>query len=200
MAVAKGSNFERDMVKELSLWISHGKRVDVFMRNRVRVTEATPNCERQLGDLTSNDLLGIYYTTMFVTECKTGYSKTRKGTRVKNIPWDTLDILDSTKKEENNVLFQFWEQVRTDAELCGKKPILIFKRDFHVPCACINREVYQLISDYCGYFNHNHIDLKISGIQSDFLRIIRLETFLRWFNPDIIELMYKEKGIRKDSY
>lgn len=198
MASNKGSDFERDMCKELSLWISKGKRVDVFMRNRVRVTEFTPERERQLGDLTTNDIKGIYFTSMFVVECKTGYSKTKKGSRTKNIPWDLLDIIDGVKdKQDNKTLLQFWDQVESDAKLCHKKPILIFKRDFHVPCACVNRDTYNMLSDYVGTNYYPFIELHI---KEEVLKIWRLEHFLKWFNPEPIELMYKEGGKRKDSY
>jgi len=194
----KGSNFERDMCKGMSLWISHGTRVDVFMRNRVRVTEATPNRERQLSDLTSNVIEGIYYTSLFVTECKTGYSKTRKGKRTKNIPWDLLDLIDSPKRDSNKVLLNFWDQVYTDAQLCGKYPLLLFKRDFHVECACVDVRSRNLIYDYCGSDKHiPHLcysDLEmLDKWQTKHLYIYRLEDFLNWFNPDIIETMHKER-------
>lgn len=100
--MAKGSLFERQICKELSLWWTEGKRDDIFWRtagsggratSRARRRQSTANSH---GDICALDPLGKPLLDALVFELKRGYN------------WVTLhDVVDKAphhKKQE----FEYW--------------------------------------------------------------------------------------------
>src|SRR5215467_5249762 len=73
---AKGSAFEREISKLMSLWISHGTRDDIFWRSSLSGGRATVQFKKgrenrsQIGDLSAIDPLGEWLISRFVTEIK----------------------------------------------------------------------------------------------------------------------------------
>lgn len=191
--MGKGDNFERDQCRFLSLWWTQGKRDDVFWRNRTRVTSKTPHAERQLGDLISTHPMSIPMIRMFNVEFKTGYSKTKKGTRVKNIPWDVLDLIDSTKPKGHKIFDEFWEQTITDAKISGRIPLLIFKRDFHVPVVATLHSDVRKLEDYNGFSELRQILIAKEDCDGDFIRLFRRDDFFNWLNPETIKVLSAQK-------
>ena len=207
MTNSKGQDFERQISRTLSLWWTNGERDDIFWRNRVKITSKTPNAERQLGDITTVHTIGIPFVEVFNVELKAGYSKTRakqaiknneernkkraeKGKApvplsVKNTPWDLLEIIDS--KSTNLTIVKFWEQCKSDAELSGRIPLLIFKRDFHEPVACIDMKTKSLLMDYLGAYNDNYLYLTT---ENDHLYFFNLDKFLAWIPPEVIHQIH----------
>ena len=73
----KGSAFERVICKGLSLWVSHGKREDLFWRSdmlggrgRREVNRGGRKLSLRLGDVSAVDPLGEDLTGRFYVECK----------------------------------------------------------------------------------------------------------------------------------
>ena len=184
--MSKGQDFERQVCRTLSLWWTDGEDADVFWRNRVRSTKQSPDAKHQLGDVTALKTVGAPLVERFSIEIKTGYSKTKKGTRTKNIPWDLLDLLDG-KKDGKKTLLEFWAQCTKDAEISKRIPLLIFKRDFHQPVVCISRYVLGLIEDFVGEYNGPQLRYYPKDSISIFnLCFFRLEDFLAYVSPDVI--------------
>ena len=184
----KGANFEREASRKLSLWLTDGKRDDVFWRNRTRITSNTPNAEMQLGDMTAVHIVGVPFIELFNVEFKTGYSKTRTGKRTKNIPWDILDILDGKGK----VFHEFWNQVDRDSEISNRIPLLIFKRDYHSELVSVTHKDFQTIQSHCGDYKKELIEVQFDDRK---VVIFRFEDFFDYFPPDVTILMLNERGI-----
>lgn len=198
MMPAKGGIFERDISRQLSLWWTKGKTDDCFWRNRTRRTIYAYNAQMQEGDIVAVREIGTPFTDMFCIECKAGYSLKKNPTRktkekrsqikekVKNIPWDLLEILDAAGNYENFTIVKFWEQAQKAAVLTHKIPLLIFKRDYHAPVIVVNDKFLNLFI-FDDEWHLNQIGIIVSGlIKDEFLYFYSLENFLNRFSPDII--------------
>jgi len=79
--MAKGSSFEREICKQLSLWWTEGKRDDVFWRTSTSGGRATQRSKfgqstfGQYGDVQATDPIGQLLVDTFTIELKRGYSK-----------------------------------------------------------------------------------------------------------------------------
>ena len=74
----------------------------------------------------------------------------KRGKKVKNVPWDLLDLVDG--RSEDKPILRFWDQTIRDATASERIPLMIFKRDYRNPCVCINVKTYLDIVKY----NHNN--------------------------------------------
>ena len=101
---SKGSEFERQIAKQLSLWWSNGKRDDIFWRTsqsggrstqRMKSKTATAN---SAGDIGYIDACGKILTDNILIECKAGY--TNKNKRLAN---DAMEKLLCTMEK-----VEFW--------------------------------------------------------------------------------------------
>lgn len=125
---AKGSAFERRVCKDLSLWISKGKRSDCFWRSAMSGGRSTVAMKKggklgsQAGDVSSIDALGHAFIEQFYIECK-AYKK--------------LD-LDCLIKGTGHLL-NFWELAVADAEQYDKSPLLIGKQNNHPIIVCLSK-------------------------------------------------------------
>ncbi len=201
--MGKGASFEREICKYLSLWWTEGKYDDVFWRKRVRSTRKSIKAEFQLGDIKAERPEGEGLMKMFSIELKTGYSVGRKGKHVRNVPWDLLDIIDYRKGSEGiekKTIIKFWRQCTRDAEIDNKYPLLIFKRDFHVPVVCIHESLMSIFEGYEGtykdrylvfhpdFFTEKHYQDNIDE-KDDWLVFLRAEQFFEWLDPGTIKAM-----------
>jgi hypothetical protein len=212
MANEKGSGFERDEARFLSLWWTEGERDDVFWRNRVKVTSKTPNAERQLGDICVAHTIGLPFIETFNVELKSGYSyfnakRAKKENdainakriangkepiplTVRNTPWDLLDVIDRNVKDENLEIIQFWNQCKTDADLSGRIPLLIFKRDYKLPVVCVEVETMRDIADLSGVLLCRRLILT----EGDDVRILYRHTdFFNWLRPEVVRLVHQQR-------
>lgn len=78
---SKGSSYERELCKQLSLWWTNGDREDIFWRSsgsgarakvRGRAGRATAG---QHGDMAATDPIGAPFIEVFTVEIKRGYSE-----------------------------------------------------------------------------------------------------------------------------
>ena len=78
--MAKGSEFERHVAKQLSLWWTGNQRDDVFWRattSGARATQRTKQGKKtagQYGDIAATDPIGAALVDRFAIELKRGYS------------------------------------------------------------------------------------------------------------------------------
>lgn len=119
----KGSNFERIICKQLSLWISDNKNSNLLWRSSIsggRFTQGlktNKNYKNQSGDICAIDEEGFKLTNLFSIECK---------------HYRTLKFQDLIFEMKGNI-FDFWGQTKKDAELTNKSPLLVAKANFHHP-------------------------------------------------------------------
>jgi hypothetical protein len=123
---AKGASFERQISKDLSLWVSNGKNQDVFWRSAMsggRTTVAMKKGNKlsaQAGDLSSVHRLGHTFIDIFVVECKA---------------YKTLNFESIIKGK--GFLLDFWEKVRKEAKDHDKLPMLVGKQNNHPIIVCL---------------------------------------------------------------
>lgn len=115
----KGSAFEREVCKALSLWTTNGKSVDVYWRAAMSGGRATvaKGAVRQAGDITAVAPEGHVLTDFLYIECK----------HLKDIS------LDGIIKGNGNLL-EIWRKTLFEAAKYNKVPVLIFKQN-HWPIA-----------------------------------------------------------------
>lgn len=116
---AKGSNFERRVCKELSLWVTAGKNEDVFWRSAMSGGRATVaqrrgvKLRRQAGDITAVAPEGHVLTDWFMIEVK----------HVK-----TLDFL-SFFTRNTGALAGYWKKAKREAKKYGLLPMIIARQN-----------------------------------------------------------------------
>ena len=180
--MAKGSAFEREIAKELSLWWSEGERDDIFYRSHssgARFTQRKKigkDTALQGADITCSDPDGELLIKNWNIECKTGYgSKTKSGIT----KWDVLDFIDSLQKEP--ILQKMWKQCKKDAELTRREPILIFRRNSRTPCIIMNNNYKNKLISYYGNIIYHTISIAFS---ENVCIAMNLNNFFNWI-PDI---------------
>lgn len=133
----KGSAFEREICKQLSLWWTaddeNGPRDDIFWRTAGSGARATTRGRRNIktagaaGDLMATDVSGKPFEKYFLCELKCGYSK----------DIDPLAIVDSAKG--TSLLLQWWRKAEKERVFTGRHlTMLIFKRNFKSTCVMVN--------------------------------------------------------------
>jgi len=126
---SKGSSFERDISKRLSLWISHNTQEDVFWRSSQsggRSTTAFKKGKRfadQAGDICSIHPVGRPLTDKFLLELK---------------HYKDLNFTGLLTNKGN--LVKFWEKAKEQAAQYKKMPMLIAKQNSQPILVCLSKE------------------------------------------------------------
>lgn len=132
----KGSNYERKISKELSLWISDNKFDDLFWRTHGSGGRFTTRnkknltLEGQAGDITSTRSgISEEFLKVFCVEIKF---------------YKDINIWGLITKS-NAGLLEFWEQASKQAKQSRRLPILIVKENYKPTLFISNRAFYLLI-------------------------------------------------------
>lgn len=126
---AKGSEYERQVCKQLSLWVSHGKREDLFWRSAMSGGRATvgkrsgKDLSRHAGDISATHVDGHALTDHWYVECKR-YAELRM----------ELALLEGA-----GPLAGFWKEACEQATVHEKLPMLIVRQDRAIPLVIIPR-------------------------------------------------------------
>lgn len=133
---AKGSSFERHICKSLSLWMSHGKRDDLFWRSAmsggrasVQFKKGKPN-RTQTGDITAIDPLGAPLVSKFFIDSKFN----------RDLQLQALYTKDQNKKQKKyrDSLLSWWREGEQQAQRYSKFPMLIVKQNYMSTLVCLN--------------------------------------------------------------
>lgn len=129
----KGSAFERLICKELSSWLTEGKRNDLFWRSamsggRATLTLNKDSVSNQAGDLSPIDRLGQAFTDIFYIECKF-----YKDLHINSLLFGT---------PAKNSLLDFWTVAAEEAKKYDKIPLVICKQ---------NRREILVLTDHAGF-------------------------------------------------
>lgn len=119
---AKGSTFEREVCKHLSLWITQGKEEDVFWRSAMSGGRATNMRARRhwvhgghaAGDICAVGDVGHEFTDTWFIETKF---------------YKDLNILSFVLGLEQGELHSFWTVAAREAKKHNKVPMLIAKQN-----------------------------------------------------------------------
>lgn len=110
----KGAAFEREICKALSLWVTNGKRGDVFWRSAMSGGRATMFSDvRQCGDVCAVAPEGAPFTARYFIECKA-----YKDLQIAR--W----LITGT-----GYLAEFWRETREQARIHQREPLLIFRQN-----------------------------------------------------------------------
>ena len=117
----KGNAFERQISKELSLWISGGERDDIFWRSDssgARFTQRMINnkmTENAVGDISYRDEQGKILLNRYIIELKRGYNDVK----LLSIIW-----------KDDDILHNWIRKLEVEMKNSGKKEfLLIWKQD-----------------------------------------------------------------------
>ena len=116
---SKGSSWERECAKKLSLWLTNGEKSDVLWRSAMSGGRHTVGLKTgigyssQAGDLSSIDERGHRFISKYTVECKF----------YKDL------YINSLVYGINKGISCFWEQAIRDARSVNKLPILIAKQN-----------------------------------------------------------------------
>lgn len=111
----KGSAFEREVCKKLSLWVSEDRRHDLFWRSAMSGGRATVHgtAVRQVGDIAATALEGHRLTDRYAIECK----------HVRDLDFMAFLLHDK------GLMARFWLKLRQQANTHEKLPMLIAKQN-----------------------------------------------------------------------
>lgn len=134
MKSSKGSDFERSLSKQLSLWWTNGERDDIFWRSQQsggRATQRRKNGKttaNQEGDLTAMDPIGQPLIDQVCIEAKCGYPDFNIEGEINKSAQKTIlrGFLEQCEKEINDTKRHWWLIVKQNR----KKPIILFSISF----------------------------------------------------------------------
>ena len=142
MGKNKGTAFEREVCKALSLWWTGGGRDDVFWRSDTSGARAKTRSKvgketfGQYGDIQASDPIGQPLIDLVTVECKRGYSDQ-----------SFQDLIDRAPKAVNKYWATFIAQAHVDHVIARSWSwILITKRDRQVPLIVAPSEVFERLS------------------------------------------------------
>jgi len=130
--MGKGGEFERNISKFLTKWLTGSKKPYMFWRQDASGGLATVHAENThlTGDITYLHPEAKFFCDVFSIECKTGYPRT--------------SIWQHFNKTKFNIE-DFWNQALTDAKKSDKYPMLIYRKKGR-------KEIVGINSDVSNYF------------------------------------------------
>ncbi len=180
MGNKKGPPFEREIVKELSLWWTDDEFDDVFYRTAGSGSRFTTRKKQgkdtanSAGDVGYLDVIGEPLISNYVIEIKRGYSN----------QLSVLDFVDKLKGQKQPTLYNWWEKANKEMKDAGRKDvILIMKRDYKRKIICLRTETFNKLKDWHG--NGKGIIENVIHIRKKHccLTIMRWEDFVDAINP-----------------
>ena len=201
--MAKGGNFEGEVSKEFSLYLTHMKTDDGVWRTEGSGGRVT--CKAKANMLTRMDQWGdITYTIpetkfwfdVFSIECKTGYAKkTKDKTKTKTTltHWSLLDMIDSS--QQLCQFHEFWEQCLNDAIESKREPMLVFRRNRRSKCIAMHNDIFSGFINGFGNPSVNYLTLN-TMFDPIPITIMNLDHFFDW-TEQINETIIRKYIIKK---
>ncbi len=122
----KGGEWERQVCRKLSLWISEGQSDDLLWRSAMSGGRATIGLAKgikrgsQAGDISAVTSLGEQFIGVFIVECKF---------------YKDLQVLQGICKD-TGLLYQFWSTLVEQARMFNKLPLLVVRQN-NMPPFCL---------------------------------------------------------------
>jgi len=201
----KGSNYERDICKQLSKWYSENENDDIFWRTAGSGARATQRMKRSClttnsaGDVCALDKSGYPLTSNYLIEIKRGYGnkvitrrskKTGKETNSVQTGISLMDIVDKfvyqkQRKSKPPILIQWLEKAYAEAKQNKiKEVILIFKRDKKQSCIVLSKKTFELLRENNGRWVYPHCGPLVTVWYDKWEFVVaRLEDFFAWCRP-----------------
>jgi len=139
--MAKGGDYERNIAKFLSKWLTGKTKPYMFWRQDASGGIATVHIENfhMTGDICSVHPDSRFFTDLFSIECKTGYPKTSF--------WQHFTSVKFGVEE-------FWSQALVDADKSNKHPMLFYRKKGRKQIVGINRFIQEKLYEKIRGLNH----------------------------------------------
>ena len=184
---AKGSDFERELCKRLSLWWTDGERNDIFWRTSQSGGRATQRSKKgettfgSYGDLTAIDPIGSPLIKMFTIEFKRGSSY---GT-----PGDLLDFKPINSKHPWVVCLK--QAIRSHEQAGSLAWMMICRRDHRLPIVYLEARILRMLRGDSGPISSDsnfvkfYLTIKQESLGFDRICFtgLPLESFLESISP-----------------
>ncbi len=196
----KGSNFEREICKLLSLWWTNNKRDDVFWRTSGSGARATTRSKikqktfGQYGDVQATDPIGQPLIDLCTIEIKRGYSKST-----------FADLIEEsqTANAKPCMYAKFIQQARQDHNKAGSFSwMLIIKRDRRKPIIIIPYTMFYSFQRWSADLGKlkKYAVLNLPKIKKrKRIFIYPLEDFLSYISYRIFKTLCKEYKINQNT-
>jgi hypothetical protein len=144
----KGSAFERNCCKKLSLWLSDGKEEDLLWRSSISGGRSTVGLKsgktlsNQAGDISAVSPKGHLLTNRFLIECKS---------------YKDLELWKLFYGDKG-VIAGFWKKLLIDSKKYDKEPMLIVKQNTQKVLIILGWQAHDSMFIDDNYFNHITID------------------------------------------
>jgi len=161
---AKGADFERQVCRDLSRWLSAGAAEDWLWRSAMSGGRATLAARRgkqsrtQVGDLSSIHPSAAAFTSQFVVECKR---------------YHDLHIHGLFAVPPCGELAVFWGRLRDQAHRAGRHPMLVVRQDRAVCLVGLDQDGMRTL--LLKWFN--------AHFPTENLYLLRWDAFLKYDSP-----------------
>lgn len=165
---SKGSSFERECCKELSLWISSGKEEDAFWRSSMSGGRSTvalksgKSLGAHAGDISATSEIGHKLTNKFLLECKA---------------YADLQMENIFYNDAKGNYLKFWNKLVVDSATFNKYPMLITKQNRCETLIAVNHDGYDLF---------NLDEIRNVHVHSADMFICSFDDFLTKIDPKIL--------------
>lgn len=181
----KGSEFERNISKRLSLWWTEDDRDDIFWLTSGSGARATMRAKKgiktkyQYGDISFTDPLGKSLVNYFLIELKTGYSDL-----------GILILVDG--KQKAPVLVKWWQKAEEEKEFGERKAaMLIIKRDYKHPVIVFDSSTFSKLENFCGEWKKDIASIYLTAIEKKLI-VIPLYSFLEWCDAISMKMFVRD--------
>lgn len=186
--MAKGSQFERDMCREFSLWWTNKKRDDVFWRTSQSGGRATQRMKSgkttsdSYGDMMATDEEGKPFTRFILTEFKKGYTK----------DLGALIVIDGNQKEP--ILKTWLKKNEVTRKSSGRQySMIVFQRNYKKTCIVLDQWLFGLLESYVGEWYRTDL-LELFFVDVDIkVVIVSLSAFFKWCTAEDMKLVIEEQ-------
>jgi hypothetical protein len=171
---SKGSSWERDISKFLTLWLTEQNKEYYFWRTPGSggIGSISPVNTDLHGDIIPLKPEADILCSKFCIECKTGY------------PNASIDF--HLKSNKNDIIKDFWIQATEAAISSNKQPMLIFKKKgFSTPWLGITEKIYNKLKNYISTLRY--VSIKWETEELDNLYLFELNDFFKNVTPKIIK-------------
>ena len=178
---AKGSTFERDICKRLSLWWTDNDRDDVFWRTSGSGARATTRAKQnkttygQCGDIQATDPIGDPLMKVFAIEIKRGY------------PNATLsNAFDAAPKSKPQIIDFIKQAMKSQNDSDAISWMLIHKRNRRQTTVLVPRTILEYI--HPQFFDDMSVIQIELLLKEQSINVVQccLDDFLEWLEPDDI--------------
>lgn len=181
----KGSNFERTICKQLSLWVTKAELMDCFWRSSMSGGRATVKLKRtgkrdraQSGDIVAITPEGAPLVEIFTIECKF-YAK--------------LDWAAAVDTGIGN-LSVFWKQAKKQCKGTGTSPMLIVKQNFRRVIVFFDAFGWALVRKASGDHLTRCVTIPEMGLNGVFL-----DQFFKHVRFNMLVTTWKEWDVDKNT-